>query len=410
MGLSESNLVSAAVTDAAGTGTDGSGWRWTSYAEAVARADNLQRGVKRLLWNVQYFAGGSNDHQGQRFIGLLSENRPEWYIGDMACILGGFASAGLHTSWSQSQLVLTLTRVNLSVIVVSPPHLKLVMAAIDELDAAGASGQTPLVVVMESLKGAGRAPVVGGSYQSLHRSVIEMAEVEKLGVPPLSAEESQLDDAAETHRPGSGTESLYSLVFTSGTTGHSKAAMFEEGRFLRDISTGSTTQAVVMASFTPCSLMADRLGFYGSMLVGGRTGFVPNNLEVMPAIRSLRVTALSAPPLLWNTIHNEYARQRERMVAEEGGRQQADVEAIENKLRIEFREKLGDRCSTVGTGEWGEVMVSDARPSLRIGRHAPLTVTSFHSRGSAMQQSNPELDEGDLWGRRRSCRRELRLH
>jgi len=186
--------------------------------------------------------------------------------------------------------------------------------------------------------------------------------------------------------------------------------MFEEGRFLRDISTGSTTQAVVMASFTPCSLMADRLGFYGSMLVGGRTGFVPNNLEVMPAIRSLRVTALSAPPLLWNTIHNEYARQRERMVAEEGGRQQADVEAIENKLRIEFREKLGDRCSTVGTGEWGEVMVSDARPSLRIGRHAPLTVTSFHSRGSAMQQSNPELDEGDLWGRRRSCRRELRLH
>mmetsp|Transcript_83842 Transcript_83842/g.237039 ORF Transcript_83842/g.237039 Transcript_83842/m.237039 type:complete len:722 (+) Transcript_83842:2218-4383(+) len=126
--------------------------------------------------------------------------------------------------------------------------------------------------------------------------------------------------------------------------------MFEEGRFLRDISTGSTTQAVVMASFTPCSLMADRLGFYGSMLVGGRTGFVPNNLEVMPAIRSLRVTALSAPPLLWNTIHNEYARQRERMVAEEGGRQQADVEAIENKLRIEFREKLGDRCSTVGTG------------------------------------------------------------
>ena len=78
MGLSESNLVSAAVTDAAGTGTDGSGWRWTSYAEAVARADNLQRGVKRLLWNVQYFAGGSNDHQGQRFIGLLSENRPEW--------------------------------------------------------------------------------------------------------------------------------------------------------------------------------------------------------------------------------------------------------------------------------------------------------------------------------------------
>lgn len=45
---------------------------------------------------------------------------PSRYIGDMACILGGFASAGLHTSWSQSQLVLTLTRVNLSVIVVSP--------------------------------------------------------------------------------------------------------------------------------------------------------------------------------------------------------------------------------------------------------------------------------------------------
>ena len=119
--------------------------------------------------------------------------------------------------------------------------------------------------------------------------------------------------------------------------------MFEERRFLRDISTGSTTQAVVMASFTPCSLMADRLGFYGSMLVGGRTGFVPNNLDVMPAIRSLRVTALSAPPLLWNTLHNEYTRQRERVIAEAGGRQQADVEAIEDKLRVEFREKLGGR-------------------------------------------------------------------
>ena len=73
------------------------------------------------------------------------------------------------------------------------------------------------------------------------------------------------------------------------------------------------------------------------------------NFPSLAAIRSLRVTALSAPPVFWNTLFSEYQRLRQKLLAE-GNNPEVDVAAIDRNLKERFSAKLGGRCNAVGTG------------------------------------------------------------
>lgn len=69
----DANMV---YDDRAEWSDDGSDWSWVTYRDAISRADNLQRGVKRLLSN---FRDCQNVDTGNaiadHFFGIMAENR-----------------------------------------------------------------------------------------------------------------------------------------------------------------------------------------------------------------------------------------------------------------------------------------------------------------------------------------------
>ncbi|NXF53014.1 ACSL1 ligase, partial [Oceanites oceanicus] len=212
-------------------------YEWISYKEASDRAEYvgsalLHRGFKPS--HVQY-------------IGIFSQNRPEWVIIEQGCYAYSMVVVPLYDTLGTEAIAYIVNKADLSLVFCDKPDkAKLLLTSVEK-------GETPIlntIVIMESF---GMDLVERGKKCGVE--VFSMREIEELGrahrqkpVPP---------------KP----EDLAVICFTSGTTGNPKGAMITHRNIVSNASAFmKTTEKTlvpspddVLISFLPLAHMFERL-------------------------------------------------------------------------------------------------------------------------------------------------------
>jgi long-chain acyl-CoA synthetase len=254
-------------------------------------------------------------------VAILSENRPEWPIADMAALLLGAVTVPLYTTLTAEQTAFALNDSGCRVIFVSSDiHLRKVLSIVsqtkiekvvamdrvemDRVELAGrASGSTASVVIMDGLVREGT-------------SDLDAQLGTATGTQSQTKLEAEFDKKLEAQARAIGPDDLATIVYTSGTTGASKGAMLTHGNIASNISCSllgfDIEPGQISISFLPlCHITARHVDL--SMLYHGVTlAYVPFMEQLTTALLEVRPTTFVAVPRFYEKIYAQAERRAGR--------------------------------------------------------------------------------------------------
>jgi fatty acid CoA ligase FadD9 len=292
---------------AARSGDDGPYAPTRSYAAVWSRAMALARGLAR---RIEVDACRRVD--GRIFIALMTRNRPEWVVTELAALERGYVVIPLSPDEHDAHLSAILARV-------SPA-----CAVCEHRDAerlAALARSMPLLVVCDAPTS---TPHV--RFEDL------VLEGERAAVPPPAPRE-----------PGD----LYSVLYTSGSTGTPKGAMRSYATVLAMISTYGLDQNARHLSFQPFSHLSERMYLPALLVQGALTAFSRGGAWLMRELRDFEPTNLATVPRLFESVMASYRRQLTRARAASPDRAEAELEA---EARAGARAAFGGRLRSIGVG------------------------------------------------------------
>jgi long-chain acyl-CoA synthetase len=244
-------------------------WRATSWGEAAATVTALAGGLRAL-----------GLEPGQR-VALVSENRPEWALADLAIMAAGGVSVPAYTTNTTADHLHILNNSGARFAIASTRALaEKVMAAAWQAD------QPPVVIAMErpTLSQSSGAPLL--SWQQ----VLELGET---APPPHDA--GRTDTAC--------------LIYTSGTGGAPKGVMLSHGAILSNCMGAATLLAglglgdEVFLSFLPLSHAYEHTaGLYFPISLGAEIYYAEGIDRLAANMLEVRPTIVTAVPRLYETM------------------------------------------------------------------------------------------------------------
>lgn len=225
-------------------------------------------------------------------IAILSENRPEWPMADMASLLLGAVTVPLYVTLTPEQTAFALNDAGCRVIFVSSDqHLHKILSVLP---------RTPIekIVVMDTVE-------FNGDLAAYADKCITVNQITMLGPSELSPE---LEAAARSIGP----DDLATIVYTSGTTGTSKGAMLTHGNIASNIQCSllgfDMRPGITSVSFLPlCHITARHVDF--SLLYHGVTLAYCPFLDRLPtALQEVKPSLFVAVPRVYEKIYAEAER------------------------------------------------------------------------------------------------------
>jgi long-chain acyl-CoA synthetase len=221
-------------------------------------------------------------------IAILSENRPEWTIADIASLLLGAVTVPLYTTLTAEQTAFALRDSGCRAIFLSSEqHLRKIASILPET-------QIEKIIVMDSVEFAGDLSAYAARCLSM-REITSAVQENDSGLGP------ELDSLARSIGP----DDLATIVYTSGTTGASKGAMLTHGNLVSNILCSllgfNMNPGLTSISFLPlCHITARHLDF--AMLYHGVT------LAYCPQIERLSATLLEVRPTIFVAVPRVYEK------------------------------------------------------------------------------------------------------
>ncbi|NXY91250.1 ACSL1 ligase, partial [Alcedo cyanopectus] len=212
-------------------------YEWISYKEVLERAE--------CVGSALLYRGFKPSHI--RYIGIFSQNRPEWVIIEQGCYAYSMVVVPLYDTLGTEAIAYIVNKADLSLVFCDKPDkAKLLLTSVEK-------GETPIlntIVIMESF---GTDLVERGKKCGVE--IFSMREIEVLG---------------RTHRQKPmppKPEDLAVICFTSGTTGNPKGAMITHQNIVSNASAFvKTTEKTYMPSpddtlisFLPLAHMFERI-------------------------------------------------------------------------------------------------------------------------------------------------------
>jgi len=220
-------------------------------------------------------------------VAILSENRPEWPIADVASLLIGAVTVPLYTTLTPEQMAFALNDSGCSAIFLSSDQ------QLHKILSILAQTSIEKIIVMDNLEYKGDLAPYEGKCMSMSRITRE-------GPDTLSGE---LAARARAATP----DQLATIVYTSGTTGTSKGAMLTHGNIASNIQCSllgfDMTPGLTSISFLPlCHITARHVDF--AMLYHGVTLAYCPFIEQLPQIlQEIRPQIFVAVPRVYEKIY-----------------------------------------------------------------------------------------------------------
>ena len=222
-------------------------------------------------------------------VALLSENRPEWAVADLAILALGAVNVPIYTTLPAPQVAYILHNSGAKAIIASDAkQLQKVLKARED---------APNVAFVVSMD----APAPDGDA-----SVIPFADLEKSGAAEPLGE--RLEAISRSVAP----DDVASFVYTSGTTGNPKGAMLTHGNFVSDAraalahfdnSTLPITPDDVFLSFLPlCHVYERTCGYYLPILVGATIAYAESIFKVQDNMAEAKPTLMVSMPRLYEAM------------------------------------------------------------------------------------------------------------
>ncbi|PYX48949.1 MAG: long-chain fatty acid--CoA ligase [Acidobacteria bacterium] len=218
-------------------------------------------------------------------IAILSENRPEWPMADVACLLLGAVTVPLYTTLTAEQTAFALNDSGCRAIFLSSDQQLQKIASI--------LPQTKLekIIVMDTVE-------FTGDILPFHDRCITLNNITSQG-PEV------LDGEIEIRARAVGPDDLATIVYTSGTTGTSKGAMLSHGNIASNIRCSlmgfNMRPGMISISFLPlCHITARHVDF--SMLYHGVT------LAYVPFLERLPASLLEVQPSIFVAVPRVYEK------------------------------------------------------------------------------------------------------
>ncbi|XP_076862076.1 long-chain-fatty-acid--CoA ligase 1b [Brachyhypopomus gauderio] len=258
-------------------------YEWLSYSEVLERAENL---------------GSALLHRGHsstsdKYIGIFSQNRPEWTISELACYTYSLVAVPLYDTLGTDAISFIIDRTCISTVVCDvAAKAHLLLDCISDRQHS-----LRLVLLMEAVDS---ELVVRG--QQCGVEVLSLAEAEVLGrvhrQPPTPP----------------GPDDLALICYTSGTTGNPKGAMLTHRNILSNVSafikitetSCPLTHKDSHISYLPLAHMFERV-VQGLMVVhGARIGYFQGDIRMlMDDLTTLRPTVFPVVPRLLNRMYDK---------------------------------------------------------------------------------------------------------
>jgi long-chain acyl-CoA synthetase len=247
-------------------------WQRISWAEHVARVNSLAR----LLIEKGVRPGDT--------VAILSENRPEWLIADLAIQSAGGVSVGIYTTSSAEQVAYVLDH---------SEAVGLILENAEQIEKwLNVRHQLPNVQFVIALEPEGFSEV--DDWASC------LTEGDRL----FASDPEPVQQRIAALAP----DDLALLMYTSGTTGSPKGVMLTHRNLLYAVDTLLTTLGYSaddeIISYLPLSHIVERGGSYAHIKAGFVINFVENLDTFAHNLQEVRPTVLFAVPRIWEKMHS----------------------------------------------------------------------------------------------------------
>lgn len=252
-------------------------------------------GYQELKGRVHRFANGLaalGAKRGDR-VAIISENRPEWAISDLACVSLGAIDVPVYPTMTAKQTEFIFNDAGVTLAIVSnTSQLNKVLKIAHDVKTL------KHIVVMNDKS------VVAGSDALNFERVMEKGDEFQRQHP------DHFTDALKMVRP----DDLLTFIYTSGTTGNPKGVMLTHGNLVSNIINSAEVIQIEpgfkMLSFLPLCHSFERMaGYYTGMACGATIAYAESVETVRDNMLEIQPEVITTVPRLFERIHSRIVKQ-----------------------------------------------------------------------------------------------------
>jgi long-chain acyl-CoA synthetase len=250
----------------------GKEWKPLSYADVQAKLRAFSLGLRSI--GVQPLDR----------VALLSENRPEWAIADLAILAMGAITVPIYPSLPPAQVAHILADSGARALIGSNPQ---------QLEKAiSTRSRTPDLQIFVTMESSGAK----GDVLSFDALIRKGQTVEATLTPGFE----ELRDSVKH-------DDLASIIYTSGTTGDPKGVMLTHGNILTAAQSAYRAMPFkrdeTLLSFLPLCHVFERVTYYVSLGSGFNTYYAESIFKVRDNMIEVKPTVMQSVPRLYEAIH-----------------------------------------------------------------------------------------------------------
>jgi long-chain acyl-CoA synthetase len=225
--------------------------------------------------------------EGDRAV-IISENRPEWVISDLAMMCLGVASVPAHDVLSPVQIGKIIAETGPKAIFFSNHNTESKLSGAWEI-----VSKVPYLISFEKPDGQRTGQIL------YFKDLIDSQEVDE-------KEFALLEASAKKLKP----DTLASISYTSGTSGHLKGVMLTHDNFIQNIE--GIKGSIIghpedrLFSILPLSHVFERTaGYYVPICAGSSIGYCVNSAAIAKEMRERKPTVILAAPRFYEKVYEK---------------------------------------------------------------------------------------------------------